>query len=259
MQALLLHHRASLLEGARQFLAEVLRLQGEVGVAPRAGNLGKEAPTQGAMEINRALRERLNLQALRRTRRAGEEDPQAEKVRYALAAFADEVFLHHVWPGQKDWRQGLLERDLFHTGNAGDQLFEDIQELLERQGSAQAELAAVYLLVLSLGFEGRYRDTGRKLELEEWHVRLAAFVSSRVEGGLDVDRPGRQLFAGAYASSVDMVDGPRPELRRLSSLRPWFLLLLAGLVAYVVAGQVVWFHETHSLRDALERIERATR
>lgn len=261
MQAIHLHHQASLLEGARQFLAEVLRLEAEVCASSAPGPGGKAAPVKGALDVGRTLREQLNQQALRRTRRVGEEDPQAEKVRYALASFADEVFLHVPWhgKGKEEWSTRLLEGELFHTQNAGTRLFDDIQEMLDQRSAAQAELAAVYLLVLSLGFQGRYRGMTRQVELEDWRVRVAAFLSSLMEEGLDVQGAQRQLFPNAYVTTVDMMD-TSSGARRLASLRPWLLVLAAGLVAYLTVGEAIWYFSTRPLRADLERIQReATR
>ncbi|MDZ7714372.1 MAG: DotU family type IV/VI secretion system protein [Rhodovibrio sp.] len=77
---------------------------------------------------------------------------------YALAALADELLLHSIdWTGAELWREFLLERARFGTEAAGDRLFERIDALRAQPDPASSELAGVYLSVLALGFQGRYR------------------------------------------------------------------------------------------------------
>ncbi|HEX8437004.1 DotU family type IV/VI secretion system protein [Archangium sp.] len=203
------------------------------------------------------------LQELLRThladfgRRAGEtEEPQLPPVRYALVAFADEVFIHLRWPGQDAWRRQLLEEEVFHTHEAGQRLFEEIKALLASRDTARVETAIVYLLVLSLGFQGRYRGTGESAQLEEWRRRLLSFISSQLDRRLELN--GEPLFFQAYEATRSLGEDERelhgPEGRRLASLWPWFALLAAVLVLYTVGGHFLWRAETQRLRNAISYI-----
>ena len=85
-----------------------------------------------------------------------------EELVYLMAAFADESFICLLdWPGKDYWAEHLMELRLFHSQIAGQEIFHRIDTLLARQDFGTEELAAVYLMVLALGFKGQYlRDPG---------------------------------------------------------------------------------------------------
>ncbi len=85
---------------------------------------------------------------------------------YVMAAVADETFVHlqiepletqrKPWEGQQYWLENLLEMRLFRSHVAGERIFRNIENVLQRQDQAAEELAAVYLTVLALGFRGQF-------------------------------------------------------------------------------------------------------
>jgi type IV/VI secretion system ImpK/VasF family protein len=82
-------------------------------------------------------------------------------VQYIMVAFADEFFITLNQNRNNHWLDRLLERSIFHTHISGDKIFTDIEKILEEKDDH--ELAEVYLLVLNLGFKGKYIDTPKYL------------------------------------------------------------------------------------------------
>ncbi|RKH95147.1 DotU family type IV/VI secretion system protein [Corallococcus sp. AB030] len=242
-------HRAPLLEQAREFLSELLRLKQTLAEAPAPDPDSDEpAPEDDPFaRVRTAMVEKLERLGSHRSR--GKEDAQEirpEEVRYVLAAFTDEVLIQHAWPGRDAWSSALLEEELFGTHVAGDQLFTDIEALLREADAARVEMAAVYLLVLSLGFQGRFRDRDAGTQLRKLRRRLFAFVFRREPGSRE---PAHRLLPQAYAHTLD-----GKHERRLASLRPWACALAAVVGLGVVAGNVIVRRETRGLRASLDRI-----
>lgn len=242
-------HRAPLLEQAREFLAELLRLKPTLANAPAPDPDGDEPPrAQEALAgIRPALVEKLERLSPRRAREAEDyQEIRPEEVRYVLAAFADEVLIQLSWPGQEAWCDSPLEEELFGTQVAGDQLFTNVEELLEEGDPARAEMAAVYLLVLSLGFQGRYRDGGGRGKIRKLRRQLFAFIFRREPGPLE---PAHRLLPKAYAHTLDA-----KQERRLASPHPWAAALVVVTALALLAGNFLWLGETRGLRDSLDRI-----
>ena len=82
------------------------------------------------------------------------------QVKYALAAFADEVVLSSGWDQASGWEAQLLELELFGTNVAGDRFF----ELMSSLDDAPRQVVSVYFRCLALGFSGRYQPGSKELE-----------------------------------------------------------------------------------------------
>lgn len=84
------------------------------------------------------------------------------KVLYASCALTDEQLLFDVnWEQSEKWQQDyLMERAFFRSECAGSKIFQNIEEILTDRSrvSNRSDLAAVYLLTITLGFVGKYRD-----------------------------------------------------------------------------------------------------
>ena len=89
-----------------------------------------------------------------------------------MAALADEALLRIEWPGRDVWTSCLIEESLFQSRVAGDLFFDRLDELLRTRDPARIELSSIYLLALSLGFEGRYRGTDSAPRMESYRAAL---------------------------------------------------------------------------------------
>lgn len=172
--------------------------------------------------------------------------PVAEEARYAMAALVDEVFLNLDWAGRDWWRGHLLEARLFKTHRAGERVFERIDALLGDPERGSTDLARLYLLLLGLGFEGRFRGLeGAEEELCARARRLHGFLAGREEELRNGDRP---LFPAAYAYTLGEGRGAR-----LPHLRPW-LLAAAGLAAlWLLVAHGLWWSLTSDLQVTLSQ------
>ncbi|MDQ1593107.1 MAG: type secretion system protein ImpK [Pyrinomonadaceae bacterium] len=163
-----------------------------------------------------------------------------QKAWYVMVALADEIFVHTEWEGQKAWNLHLLESKIFRTHDAGQRFFEQLDSLLRTQNPADRDLAAVYLMALSLGFKGKYYDSrDGKRQLANYRKRLFAFICQREPELGDETRP---LFPEAYLHLA------REEgQRKLSDPRAWVVVLCLVIVIYTVATQLFWLQLTREL------------
>jgi len=95
---------------------------------------------------------------------------------YATVAFLDESVLNSHNPVFSDWARKPLQEEMFGTQIAGEVFFQQLQQLLGRNDSADlADLLEVYYLCLVLGFGGRY-SAGNRGELAQTMNATAAKI-----------------------------------------------------------------------------------
>jgi type VI secretion system protein ImpK len=172
-----------------------------------------------------------------------------KEAQYVMVALADEIFLNTKrWDGRLTWVSNLLESRMFGSHFAGDYFFRKLDELLVRRDPVYRDLAAVYLMALSLGFEGKYRDRQDRKQLETYRRQLFHFVFQRPA---DLKAESRTYFPEAYDRT------PREETKRkLTNPRAWIILLCAVVIAYVALTHGVWSKLTSRLFEVNERIEK---
>jgi type VI secretion system protein ImpK len=204
-----------------------------------------------AAEIQRDLRERLDEIGQEILRRGDErEQRRYRELQYVMVAFTDEIFLSLSWEGQDFWREHLLEERIFASHHAGTQFFHNIDELLRQRDPTFSDVAAGYLLALSLGFRGRYQGLEGESAIERYRQQLFAFLFQRNSGlGEDV-----QLYPQSYAYTLT----GKPQ-SWLPVLRPWLFAIAAVLGLYVLVGHVIWSHESSRISRMIDDLRDSQR
>jgi type VI secretion system protein ImpK len=170
------------------------------------------------------------------------------EAQYVMVALADEIFLHMDWEGQRAWVSNLLESKIFHTHAAGELFFEKMEHLLRDQNPVNRDLAAVYLMALSLGFRGKYYDRDDRGQLARYRHQLFAFICRRAP---DLDDASRYVFPEAYYHNVR-----EERQRKLSDPRKWLLVLFLVIVVYVGATHALWVEFTRPLNTVNQSISK---
>jgi type VI secretion system protein ImpK len=114
------------------------------------------------------------------------------EVKYALAAFADEVIYHSNWPGRTQWLNNPLQLQFFQENTAGDGFFERLDTLHAQRG--RDHVTQVYFLCLALGFQGKFR-LGQQEGLAAVVEGVGNHVALSVGGG-DVLAPNAERRDG---------------------------------------------------------------
>lgn len=166
------------------------------------------------------------------------------RTRYAMVALADEIFILNLsWPSAEYWPEYLLEYAVAGTRLAGRKFFDYVQEQLgiRERTPLDADLAAVYLLALQLGFQGMYRGTEGRMALRAYRTKLYPLASGRKLGG-----DGGRMFAQAYQYTVV---NDRDNTR--AALTPWLRWAAYGAVTYLILSSLVWLALTWSLLNVI--------
>lgn len=166
------------------------------------------------------------------------------RAQYVMVALADDIFLHMDWQGRMIWVENLLESKIFNTHNAGEVFFDNIDDILQEQ-NPDTDLAALYLMALSLGFKGKYYDRDHG-QIARYRRRLFAFICRREP---DLDDEARRLFPEAYYHNVR-----EESQRKLSDPRKWLLVLGLVVIVYGAATHALWVQFTLDLNKLNQNI-----
>jgi type VI secretion system protein ImpK len=121
---------------------------------------------------------------------------------FAVVGFLDETILNARHPAFAEWPRKPLQEEMFGTHLAGEQFFQNLDQLLARDDSPDtADTLEVHQLCLLLGFRGRYsaRSAG---ELQSLLGSVAQKIQ-RIRGGSGPLSPWWRLPSEAMPTSKD--------------------------------------------------------
>ncbi|MFT7620847.1 MAG: type VI secretion system protein ImpK [Myxococcota bacterium] len=175
------------------------------------------------------------------------ETQQFREVEYLLSALADEVFLELEWPDRAQWRENLLESEVFNTHDAGERVFESLDRLLAERDSATRGLGVVYLLALALGFQGRHADHPDGVEtLLQYRRRLYAFIY----GG----SPNRRIENEPLCPQAHLHVLQSDSDERFPSVKKWLAVGSLAMLVLVLVSHLVWLGGIQPISKALDGI-----
>lgn len=174
-----------------------------------------------------------------------------QEAQYAFVALTDEIMINTPWDGADYWRQNCLETKLFQTQMAGEKIFTLIENLLKKSDPLQKELARIYLLSLSLGFQGRFR--GQEIyKILSYKEQLFSFIYHRSPSLTQtprdylLDNPLKFVFTEA-------------PVKGLPDIRPWSLTALGIFLFYLFISYGIWTIISQDLHEVLESIFHLTK
>ncbi|MDR1233689.1 MAG: DotU family type IV/VI secretion system protein [Holosporales bacterium] len=174
-------------------------------------------------------------------------------VKYIMTVLTDEIFINLRWDGAKYWRFSLLEKQFFQSEVAGDQFFKMLDEIVYNYDLHTEEMAFLYLMTLSLGFKGRYRDMDSANEHIAWYKdRLYSMLHSKSSR---LFYPGRQhIIESCYEyTSTENNNSNLPDAKF------WSWCIISVFVLYIIISYCVWYSITSDIDDVLKSIIEQTR
>ena len=165
---------------------------------------------------------------------------------YMFVAMADEVMINQYWQGSDYWRQNCLETKIFQTQVAGERIFFQIDGLLRTNDPLQRELARIYLLSLSLGFQGKFRSTDNG-QILSYKQQLFSFIYHR---NPDLSSGTRNYI---FEDSLSYVFTEAPT-KGLPDLKSWSATAVAVLLIYLFISYGVWMIISDDLHEVLHSI-----
>jgi len=239
------YHGSFLLAHFREFYREVARLKAMVGTVPpvlaRQATVGGGAEKPTSLEpaagslVNGVWQQLLSLlerQSLEASQRGGAFAFEIyREAQYVMVALADEIFLNLDWAGRVQWP--LLETRLFESHVAGEAIFQRLERLLLRRDPFYVDLAAVYFMALSLGFQGRFRGReDAQQQLNVYRQQLFAVIYRRQPKLFNSTVP---LFVQAHQHTLDKM-----VAKKLPAPRTWLLLILGVIVVWMGVSSWAW-------------------
>ncbi len=147
---------------------------------------------------------------------------------FAAVAFLDESVLNSQNPIFADWLRKPLQEELFNVHIAGETFFQNLQQLLGRNDSADlADLLELHYLCLLLGFGGRY-SAGNRGELGQI-MNMTGEKIRRIRGPFGPLSPNW---------------APPPEKATMAA-DPWVRKL--GIIAAISAGLMIFLFIVYKL------------
>lgn len=247
--------RASfLLRYFEDFYCEVVRFKQAIETHNIAKEESPDKPPSAPQEtivdnIQNSLLKLLNTQALDTSRFGGdygiEEYREAE---FVMVALADEIFVHMDWDGKNNWKNNIIESQLYQTHKSGEAFFEKIEKFLKQRDPSRVDMAMIYLLALGLGFLGRYRGTKDQSAIKKYKEDLYKFIYKKDPTLFD---DSTLAFKQAYDHTLD---AGKPVY--LNEFRPWVIVFSAACVLMLIISYGIWRVETNELyRDSNDIIE----
>jgi type VI secretion system protein ImpK len=91
----------------------------------------------------------------RRSKKDGYSINDIQQAKFALVAFFDETLIASDWRQKENWLSNPLQLQLYNRFDAGDEFFQNLNELRQR-GAEAIHILEIYYMCLTLGFKGRY-------------------------------------------------------------------------------------------------------
>ncbi|MBX3456830.1 MAG: DotU family type IV/VI secretion system protein [Candidatus Paracaedibacteraceae bacterium] len=166
---------------------------------------------------------------------------------YAMVALLDETFLSFSWVGKTRWENNLIEKQFFHTQIAGELVFRKIDDLLENNDPMRNDVANIYMMILSLGFKGRYRDLGEDQQIDWYRHELYKMINRHAPLLFTTGR--EYLVPECYDHIISI-----PAGKGIPDVRNWVTAFAAILFVFITVSSFLWFKLVRDMDDALGQI-----
>ncbi len=183
-------------------------------------------------------------------------EKKIDEIKYIMTVLVDEIFINMKWEGSKYWRFSLLEKQLFQSEVAGERFF----SLLDQNISNTSQLnnndcIFVYLMALSLGFKGKFRDMDKGDEFLTWYKDKMYAILHKKSSKLFY--PGRsKLIESCYAYTLFQENNNNT----LPDIHFWTWCVIGVISLYIVVSYIIWFGITDDIlsviRSLTEQIRR---
>lgn len=232
-----------------------MHIDGKASGAPATPGSGQPEANAAAAQASAEVIRLLSAQDLELASLGQQSDREiADEVRFLKAAVADELLLHRPWPGREVFFRYLVERQLYGSSFSGDHIIDRVEVLLSDPSAHADALAAVYLLALNAGFEGRLRD-GAEAMAARAHQMLRHGLFRRAYRREPEALSARSRIASAQRRVVSE-QAYRHVLSHLVPVRVFRItrgvaLFVAACLFLLAASQIIWLAVSYPVRDAL--------
>lgn len=127
--------------------------------------------------------------------------------RFVVCAWIDEALLGSAWNQKQLWQREQLQRRYYQTTDAGVEVFDRLNTLEFHQ----KEVRELYYVCLSLGFKGRFIQSGDEFLLEQLKLSNLKILAGSSGGAPSLER--LELFPEAFPATVAEIPQQRSAMR----------------------------------------------
>lgn len=198
--------------------------------------------------IQRVFRTMFERFALAAHNQSGEfAEAHFQEALYAMVSLLDEVFLSFTWDAKDRWEDNLMEKQIFHTQIAGELLFRKVEDLIHANDPIRRDIAIIYLMVLGLGFKGKYRGEDDEGRLQWYRKQLYILANYKPVALYTPGRP--HLIEESYDHIISL-----PPTKILPNVRNWILAFVAVVLVYLMVSSVLWFKLVKDMDNSIGQI-----
>lgn len=170
------------------------------------------------------------------------------EIKYIMIVLVDEIFINIRWEGARFWRFSLLEKQVFQSEIAGEKFFEMLNEAISNVSGNNNDVFFLYLMSISLGFKGKYRDLDEQDDLRWYKDRLYSILHNK---------PAKLFYPGRAKVIEECYDYTYSNMDNQSALPDinfWNWTIITIIFIYIVISYVIWFSMTDQIKDILNVI-----
>lgn len=179
------------------------------------------AARQPAFEQVKADIQRLLFQSESSAKKSNLSSEEYDQARFMVCAWVDEAILGSNWTQKNLWQREQLQRIYYNTTDAGVEVFDRLNNL----GFHQKDVREIYYYCLSLGFKGRFIQSGDEFLLEQLKLSNLKILTGSSTGVPTLDK--MELFPEAFPAQVTEIAQQRSSFK-------FSLVTIAALVGPVV-------------------------
>lgn len=240
-----------LLQYFESFYCAIDSIKNSITLEPQTGaeNDADMAPEsiEAVEKIQTFVLDLLKSQSIDAARFAGDFGQQEyQEAQFAMVALADEIFLQINWPGKIIWQERLLEEKVYQTHQAGETIFQKIEQFIKIRDPSRTEIALIYLYLLGLGFQGQYRGTTEASVIAHYKFELFNFAFKRAPAMKD---SSSLLCEQAYNYTVD-----ESKVIYFNEYKPALIWFAVSCLLMFFISYGVWRNETSQLYHGAQSI-----
>ncbi len=158
---------------------------------------------------------------------------------YAMISLTDEFFLRKNNEISDFWQNNTLEYNFYGTRSSGSIIFDKIEKIINENDVFNSELAYVYLIILGLGFKGKYQITSNEDKTKYYQKELYRIFNSSDKNS--------EKFELVFSNALNIPKNIKETF--LPDIKKWYFYIFATIVIYLIISSTIWVILTSKLTD----------
>ncbi|WP_158998521.1 DotU family type IV/VI secretion system protein [Pigmentibacter ruber] len=162
---------------------------------------------------------------------------------YAMIALSDEFFLKKNNEISDYWKDNTLEYTFYGTRSSGSVIFDKIEKIIKENDTLNSDLAYVYLLLLGLGFKGKFHITKEEDKIKFYQKELFKILNSK----LNITEEKELVLNNSLSIPKEIKELFLPDIKK------WYFYILITIFLYLLISSLLWFFITNKSSEKIEK------